>query len=35
LKKSQAVGGIGISPKKDVMRKNAELGYWLSDEYWG
>lgn len=33
--KGQAVGGIGISPKKDVMRKNAELGYWLSEDYWG
>ena len=31
----QAVGGIGISPKKDVMCKNAELGYWLSEDYWG
>ncbi|HQB79612.1 Acetyltransferase (GNAT) domain protein [anaerobic digester metagenome] len=31
----QAVGGIGVSPKKDVMRKNAELGYWLSEDYWG
>ncbi len=31
----QAVGGIGVSPKKDIMRKNAELGYWLSEDYWG
>jgi [ribosomal protein S5]-alanine N-acetyltransferase len=30
-----AVGGIGISPQKDYMRKNAELGYWLSESYWG
>lgn len=31
----EAVGGIGITPKKDYMQKNAELGYWLSEEYWG
>ena len=31
----QAVGGIGVSPKKDVTRKNAELGYWLAEKYWG
>lgn len=31
----QAVGGIGISPKTDIKRKNAELGYWLGEPYWG
>ena len=31
----QAVGGIGISLKQDIMKKNAELGYWLSEDYWG
>jgi len=31
----EAVGSIGISPQKDYMQKNAELGYWLSEEYWG
>lgn len=31
----QAVGGIGIHPQGDVMRKNAELGYWLGETYWG
>lgn len=31
----EAVGGIGIHPQQDVMRLNAELGYWLSEEYWG
>jgi ribosomal-protein-alanine N-acetyltransferase len=30
-----AVGGIGVSPEKDVLRKNAELGYWISEEFWG
>jgi RimJ/RimL family protein N-acetyltransferase len=31
----QAVGGIGIHPQGDIMRKNAELGYWLGEAYWG
>jgi RimJ/RimL family protein N-acetyltransferase len=30
-----AVGGIGIHPQQDIYRKNAELGYWLAEEYWG
>lgn len=29
-----AVGGIGVNPQKDIYRKNAELGYWLSEMYW-
>ena len=31
----EAAGGIGIRQQKDIMRKNAELGYWLSEPYWG
>lgn len=31
----KAVGGIGIYPQQDIMKKNAELGYWLGEEYWG
>jgi len=31
----QAVGGIGIHPQADIMKKNAELGYWLGEKYWG
>lgn len=31
----KAVGGIGIHPQSDIMRKNAELGYWLGEAYWG
>lgn len=29
-----AVGGIGFVPQTDVERYNAEVGYWLSEEYW-
>jgi RimJ/RimL family protein N-acetyltransferase len=31
----EAVGGIGIHPLVDVHRGSAEIGYWLSQEYWG
>jgi RimJ/RimL family protein N-acetyltransferase len=31
----QAVGGIGIHPQEDIYRKNAELGYWLGEPFWG
>ncbi|MFA6128567.1 MAG: GNAT family protein [Bacteroidales bacterium] len=31
----EAIGGIGASFKDDVYRINAELGYWLSEKYWG
>lgn len=31
----QAVGGIGIHPQDDIRRKNAELGYWLAEPFWG
>jgi RimJ/RimL family protein N-acetyltransferase len=31
----EAAGGIGIHPQQDIMRKNAELGYWLAEDYWG
>lgn len=30
-----AVGGIGLIPKDDVYSKSMELGYWLSEEFWG
>jgi len=29
------VGNIGILTKEDIHRKNAEIGYFLSDQYWG
>ncbi len=31
----EAVGGIGVHPQHDIMRRNAELGYWLGEAYWG
>jgi len=31
----KAAGGIGIHPSIDVESKNAEMGYWLAEPYWG
>ncbi|MBL7883626.1 MAG: GNAT family N-acetyltransferase [Bacteroidia bacterium] len=31
----ELVGGIGIHPQTDIQCKNAELGYWLAEDYWG
>ncbi|MBP9077104.1 MAG: GNAT family N-acetyltransferase [Haliscomenobacter sp.] len=31
----EACGGIGIHPQQDIYAKNAEIGYWLSEDYWG
>jgi RimJ/RimL family protein N-acetyltransferase len=31
----EAVGGIGFSAGADVERYSAEIGYWLSEAYWG
>lgn len=31
----EAVGGIGIHPQSDIQRRNAEMGYWLAEPYWG
>lgn len=30
-----AVGGISLETQTDIFRYNAELGYWLGEEYWG
>src|SRR6266496_2817296 len=30
-----AAGGIGIRIGEDVHRHTAELGYWLSEKFWG
>lgn len=29
------MGSIGIFPQSDIHEKNAEMGYWLSEKYWG
>ncbi|MEO1260481.1 MAG: GNAT family protein [Bacteroidota bacterium] len=31
----EAVGAIGLHPQTDIMCKNAELGYWLAEPFWG
>jgi len=31
----EACGGIGIHPQDDIFAKNAELGYWLAERFWG
>lgn len=31
----EAVGGIGLHPQTDIHCKNAEMGYWLAEPFWG
>src|SRR5687768_6551990 len=31
----EASGAIGIHPGEDVYVKNAEMGYWLAEPFWG
>ena len=31
----EPVGAIGFSPGSDVERYSAEIGYWLSEAFWG
>lgn len=31
----QLAGSIGIVPKDNVYRKNAEIGYFVGEKYWG
>ncbi len=31
----EAVGGIGVHYFDDVYQQTAEIGYWLSESYWG
>lgn len=31
----EPVGSIGIHPQSDIHCKNAELGYWLGEPFWG
>ena len=32
---SQASGASGLFPQADIQCKNAELGYWLAEPFWG
>lgn len=31
----EAVGAIGVHPQTDIHRRNAEMGYWLAEPFWG
>lgn len=31
----KAAGGIGVHPQDDIHCRNAELGYWLGEPFWG
>lgn len=32
---NQLIGSIGLVTKEDIYRKNMEIGYFLSEEFWG
>lgn len=32
---NRMAGVIGLVPQSDVYRKNAEIGYWLGEPFWG
>jgi len=31
----EACGAVGVFVQSDIYRKNAEIGYWLAEKYWG
>ena len=31
----EVIGGIGIHPLEDIFRKNAEIGFWVGEPFWG
>lgn len=33
--KGEAAGAVGLFLQQGIQKKNAELGYWISEEYWG
>jgi [ribosomal protein S5]-alanine N-acetyltransferase len=35
IKDKQLTGSIGIVTKTDIYRKNVEIGYFLSEKFWG
>lgn len=32
---NEVIGSIGVHPQADFYCKNAEMGYWISETYWG
>jgi [ribosomal protein S5]-alanine N-acetyltransferase len=32
---NEAIGSIGVYPQTDIHCRNAEMGYWLAEDYWG
>lgn len=32
---NEAVGGVALVTQQDIYRKNAEIGYWLGEAFWG
>jgi RimJ/RimL family protein N-acetyltransferase len=35
LNENEIVGGIGIVLQEDVYKMNVELGYWVTEQFWG
>ena len=33
--KGELIGAMGLTKKDDIYRKNAEVGYWVAEPYWG
>lgn len=31
----EAIGAVGLFPQQDVFRRNAEMGYWVAEPFWG
>jgi len=31
----EAIGSVGVFPKEDISRLNAEVGYWIAEPFWG
>lgn len=31
----EVIGEIGFNPQNDIFAKSAEIGYWVSEQYWG
>lgn len=34
-KNSEFIGVISFNPKKGIYKKNAEIGYWIAEPFWG